>query len=258
MNNPTLVEQLNSELLPLPTPQTFRFCSLGRSHVGRVRWVNEDAYLEHGESQLWAVADGMGGLNRGDHASKVTLRALQEYQTGATLEACLASLHAIINQAHDTCHKAFRGKRIGTTLALLHIVDSHGLLVWAGDSRIYRLRAGELEQLTIDHNLAEQQRTQGKPPQDGAQTLQSAHVLTRAVGVHREVCPQLCYQSVQASDRFLLCTDGAFKDLDAHEIRAAMMLATPPEVLECVEGLALDRGGHDNTTSLVVDVSSPG
>ena len=256
LNKPSLIEQLHPELLAMANEDGFQCSSHARSHIGRVRQVNEDAFLQHGDAQLWAVADGMGGLSRGDYASLVTMRALQEYQCEATLSDCLGALQAKINQAHSACQSAFRGKRIGTTLALLHFVGCHALVVWAGDSRVYRLRQGQLDQLTCDHTLAEQNRAQSQANEPSSRASTSAHVLTRAIGVHRAVHPELRYERVHQDDRYLLCTDGAFNELSAHEIRAAMAKPSPDDVLETIESCALDRGGRDNTTVLLVDVGA--
>ena len=249
MKNPTLVQQLPPELAQAQCRRVFRGFSCGRSHLGRVRWVNEDAYLEHAEAQLWAVADGMGGLSRGDYASKAVVRALQDYQVGASLVDCLEAIQSQLNSANHICQNAFRGKRIGATIAALHIVGDHGLVVWAGDSRVYRWRQGQLQRLTRDHSLAEQ-----APEAADPQGRHAAHVLTRAVGVHRAVFPELNCQLVQADDRYLLCTDGAFSELSAHEISAAMQLSEPAEVLKSIESQALDHGGRDNITAVLVDV----
>lgn len=254
MKKPLLIEQLPPELATSDCESVFACVSLARSHLGRVRATNEDAYLEYAQAQLWAVADGLGGLSRGDYASKAVVRALHEYQLGASLGDCLTALQDKLSRANSVCQSAFRGKRIGATVAALHIVGRHGLVLWAGDSRIYRFRQGQLDQLTCDHNLAEQYRAQGRSYEDSHQGRPPAHVLTRAVGVHRAVYPELRYESVQAEDRFLLCTDGAYSELEMHEISAALSLNSQSDALESLEDRALANGGRDNITGVVVDV----
>lgn len=253
---PLLSEQIDSELAAMPRDRVFSCSSRGSTHVGRVRSINEDAFAEYPDEGFWVVADGMGGLSRGDYASKATMRALSDYQTGETLSDCLEDLQQKLNEANETCLNAFRGKRIGATVAALHIFGDLALIIWAGDSRIYRLRDGELEQMTRDHSVAEEKRERGELSREEADSHQTAHVLTRAVGVHKRLYPELRYEKVQDGDRFLLCTDGALIGQEDSDIRSALKHSNKDGALGAIIDKALDSGGRDNITAVVVHVDS--
>jgi serine/threonine protein phosphatase PrpC len=251
---PLLIDQLENELINVERAKVFDCASSSESHQGRVRAINEDAFLAHSDEHLWVVADGMGGHSRGDYASKAAIRALSDYQTQATLAESLGDLQARIDEANTQCQGAFRGKRIGTTLAGLHIFAGLALVIWAGDSRVYRLRNGELLQLSRDHSVAEEKRARGELSVQAAEAHASAHVLTRAVGVHKKVFPELKCEPVMSGDRYFLCTDGALLGM-THERLSAIL--TEPVRQDAVSGIvaqALDNGGRDNITAIIVDI----
>src|SRR5690606_24572300 len=136
--------------------------SAARSHVGRVRKVNEDAFINSTEQGLWAVADGMGGYARGDYASGVVVESLVHFVRQQTLTANIMNLEAILAKAHLNCRTTFKGEQIGSTVAALYSFGSYCFFLWAGDSRVYRLRANELRQMTTDHTVAQEKCARGE------------------------------------------------------------------------------------------------
>jgi len=253
---PLLVDQLTAELAELAPSGAFVCESSALSHMGYIRPVNEDSYLEHAEQGLWAVADGMGGHSRGDYASKAATRALASYKRAENLADSLVLIQQKFTDANAQCLTAFRGKRIGTTVAALHMFGDLGLVIWAGDSRVYRLRRGELSQITRDHSLAEDKRQRGELSEAAAETHATAHVLTRAVGGHKRVFPELSCMALSEGDRFLLCTDGALLGASDDDLQASLSLADREEALKALVENALDSGGRDNITVMIVDVFS--
>jgi len=145
---------------------------------------------------------------------------------------------------------------MGSTVALLYIHKDMGHALWAGDSRVYRYRAGELKQLTDDHSLVGELHRLGELTEDEAENHPSSNVITRAVGVAEELDLQLTQIELQPGDRFLLCSDGLFKDVQRAEVRENMSLPSMEQSLEKMVRLSLRRGGTDNVTAIVVQLST--
>ena len=236
--------------------------SAAHSDAGRVREVNEDAFYSDSEQGLWAVADGMGGLARGDYASGVVVDAFFHFMKASSIAGCVRDIETRLREAHANCRNSFKGKgkekseRVGSTVAALYCYGGYGFLLWAGDSRVYRLRNNELELLTTDHTVAQDKIASGAMTPEKAARHPSAHVLTRAVGVHQTLHLDLDFDPIQVGDRFLICTDGLYNELSDDELRS---LLTEGEVQEAVKALvnkALDQGGRDNITAIVVDATA--
>lgn len=229
--------------------------SVANSHVGCVRKTNEDAFYHSSEQGLWAVADGMGGLNRGDYASGVVAEAFVHFLKANTLAASIRDLEMKLRDAHNLCRTSFPGKQVGSTVAALFNYGSYVFYLWAGDSRIYRLRNNCLTQVTKDHSVAQDMIARGQLSAAQAEFHPSAHVLTRAVGVHQTLHLELDYEAVQAGDRFLICSDGLYKCLAASDIEQLLAGKTADEAVSALIDSALDKGGQDNITVIVVDAT---
>lgn len=232
--------------------------SCADTHKGRVRFINEDAYLELPDAKLWAVADGMGGHKRGDYASKAVVKALQSFsrKRGKNKDSLLVlveDLQSRLAEANEACKKAFRASRVGSTVALLFEFGGYCFFLWAGDSRAYRLRDGNLEQMTHDHSLAQEKCDNGELNQDEAKTHPSTHILTRAVGVNRHLKLELSCSPVKTGDRYLLCSDGLYGGITEEGISSDLSLETQSEALKKLMSSALDSGGHDNITAIIID-----
>lgn len=236
------------------TPLSWR--SAGQTHIGHVRPLNEDAFFESVAQQLWCVADGMGGLSRGDFASKAIIKAIQDFSRQPKLSANIEDLQQRLLAVNDTCRKAFRHKRLGSTVASLFAFNDACFCLWAGDSRIYRLRNNELSQLTEDHTVLQeklaQQGTSNNITADQA-NHHSAHVLTRAVGVHKTLRLSLTQHTVRSGDRFLLCSDGLYNSIARDDIRALLGRADLNQALSELFDAALQGGGQDNITAITAE-----
>lgn len=229
--------------------------SAGRSDVGLQRLVNEDAFYHSTEQGIWAVADGMGGLARGDYASGVVAEAFVHFVKAKTLALSIRELEMKLRAAHNNCRHSFPGERVGSTVAALFAYGSYAFLLWAGDSRVYRQRDDELLLLTKDHTVAQQKIASGELSPERAAFHPSAHVLTRAVGVHQTLHLELDYAPVAPGDRFLICSDGVYKDLVHREIRQALARGTAQQAVDALIDRALQKGGHDNITAIIVDAA---
>jgi len=227
--------------------------SVARSHVGCVRKVNEDAFFHSTDHGLWVVADGMGGLARGDYASGVVVDAVLHFVKSSTIAASIRDLETRLRDAHSICRRSFEGERVGSTVAAMFSYGQFSFLVWAGDTRIYRLRREQLKQLTVDHTVAQEKFARGEISAKKASTHHTAHVLTRAVGVHQTLHLELDYDVVQPGDRFLVCSDGLYNDLTRDEILQYLKHGSSETAVDTLLEKALDKGGSDNITAIVVD-----
>ncbi|HJL17884.1 MAG TPA: protein phosphatase 2C domain-containing protein [Sandaracinaceae bacterium LLY-WYZ-13_1] len=234
----------------------------GRSDTGR-RENNEDAWLALPERGLYAVADGMGGYEGGEVASRLALASLQTYfellgEDGLGLcepggEGVARERVALaIRIADREVSRRARGRlsKMGTTLACLFLQGDRALIAHVGDSRVYRMRDGELEALTRDHSLYSEMESAGLAGLPPRTSFHFSNVITQALGQGPDVRPDVTLVSVLPGDRFLLCSDGVTDVLDEESI-AWFLTRTEGTARELVEG-AYDHGGLDNITAVVV------
>ena len=226
--------------------------SCAETNLGHVRKINEDAFLDAREQGLWVVADGMGGHSRGDRASQSIIEALQSFKAGSVAMESVEDLLRRLNDANTNCRKMAEGSVMGSTVAALYLHERSAFILWAGDSRIYRHRNGEFSQLTDDHSLVQELHRLGELTADEAENHPSSNVITRAIGVADNIDIQVRQVDVQPGDRFLVCSDGLFKDVKAHEVDNNLALPSPRQALHQLVKLALRRGGTDNVTAVVV------
>jgi protein phosphatase len=235
-----------------------RFAWGAATDVGRVRTNNQDSYLA--DDDVWAVADGMGGHRGGEVASHIAIDVLSSSFEHASLdglrEAARIANEAVFQQASDD--PELRG--MGTTLvAIAPVDDEEGetALGWVniGDSRLYRVRDGELEQISEDHSLVEEMVRDGRISPDEARTHPQRNILTRALGIDEHAVLDTGTIDAYTGDRFLLCSDGLFNEVDEGRIAATLRrLADPGEGAQELVRLALEGGGRDNVPVIVVDV----
>ncbi len=233
-------------------PLNLRWHSSSASKLGFVRTVNEDALLDAREQNLWVVADGMGGHSYGDEASRAIIDHLISFRSRPDLNENIEDLKIRLAQAHKQCRTHANGQLMGSTVAALFVHDPYCFFLWAGDSRIYRYRENQLEQMTEDHSLVQGLVSIGELQKEDMDKHPSSHIITRAVGVHSELDLELRHSEIQAGDRYLVCSDGLYKDVTESEISERMGSTTVEDSLDSLIDLALERGGTDNTTAIVV------
>ena len=225
---------------------TIRFRSAGVSDVGRVRRVNQDSLLERSDVGVWAVADGLGGHHNGEVASQMICDALSDFVAPGNLEQLIASTDSRIHEVNEYLVRAAARSNLnvltGSTVVVLLTRGAHCAILWAGDSRVYRVRDGRLEQLTRDHSLASE---------PGLTTR--SNVVTRAIGADAGVVLDVHRDRVRAGDRFLLCSDGLTRVVPDAQIQQFM---AHDDIRAAVDGLidaTLTAGAPDNVTALVVE-----
>lgn len=224
------------------------------THEGCVREINEDRFISKPESGLFAVADGMGGHKFGDRASTMIVEHLDEADTAISLDERVKR----VSQAIQTANRAIfdeaqtNGSRMGSTVVALMTDQSRYAIVWAGDSRAYRLRGKQVERLTKDHTQVQEMVDRGLlAPEDVARHPMS-HVLVRAVGVNPDIELDVTSGPVEQGDVFFLCSDGIYDVLEEDEIGALLEKATTTAVMEKMIKMALDLGARDNVTGIIV------
>jgi serine/threonine protein phosphatase PrpC len=232
------------------------FTTAMRTHPGHVRACNEDFSVALPECGLWAVADGMGGHQHGDHASSLVGERLVAVQSTLGGPDLLEAVHAA-HAALGVCHRELRdttapGEICGCTVALLVIADADFACLWAGDSRLYRLRAGQLEQLTRDHSLVQELIDDGQLSSDAGRTHPWRNRITRAVGVGERLELDAVHDRILAGDVFLLCTDGLTNELEDAEIERVLAAELPEDAADHLLTMTLARGARDNVTLVIV------
>lgn len=242
---------------------SIRWTSASRSHPGRVREVNEDACLEQPRCGVWAVADGMGGHSLGEFASRLAIRSLMDLPTAGTLEQRATTVEARLVEANRRL-RAEAARRdvpmIGTTIAALLVAGHRFACMWAGDSRVYLCRDGRLHQLTRDHSQLEAVRALHVGSSDDTLDRPPSNVITRALGGHDQLELDAVGADVADGDVFLLCSDGLSNEVSEAAIVQALLPGGCSLAAEALVDMALERGGRDNITAVVVraeDLSSP-
>ena len=238
----------------------FRWTSSARSDVGRIREINEDACLDQPEPGRWAVADGMGGHAVGDLASRLVIDTLSRLTSPVSMKTLIADARARLQAANRQLRdEAARRQvqRIGSTVVVLLACDRFCGYLWAGDSRIYLYRQGQLRQLTRDHSQVEQLKSLGVITDEEARHHPAQHMITRAVGATDVLELDDAAIEVADGDVFLLCSDGLSNELSDAEIVTVLTSAERAHASEELVELALARGGRDNITAVVAQAEDP-
>lgn len=237
--------------------------SAGFTHQGGTREHNEDAWRAWPDAGLWLVVDGMGGHSAGDVASRIICdtvsRDLAYYGASAYGPDLLEqSLHAANEAVRDYGARSLNGRTLGATLVALQIRDGRYHLVWAGDSRCYRLRSQQLEQLSEDHSQVNDLIRAGMLSRDNARGHPMAHVVTRALGVEPRIELEQVEGRACPGDLFMLCSDGVsdeFTDPDLHGFLANSSLQ---DANDAILYSALVNKCSDNITCLLVKAEKSG
>ncbi len=235
--------------------------SYALSDVGCVRQVNEDSYVESPEKQLWAVADGMGGHQIGDVASKKVAELLGRVNPAQHLSDYVDAVEdALINANQDLidyAREAFDSQTMGSTAVCLLIKQQVGVALWVGDSRLYRYRNNKLQQLTRDHSQVEEMLQMGLINKAEAEVHPHKNVITRAVGVEPELFVDINVFSVQVGDTFMLCSDGLYNAVSQDDVEDMLAHREPEACVLDLMKTSLDNGAEDNV-SLIVIKGEPG
>lgn len=230
----------------------------GVTDIGRQRKLNEDFYyLPEANERFIAVADGMGGHAAGEVASLMAVTLLTDSlrRSAAASEARLKDAFISANES-IYCEAAKDSSRegMGTTLTAVWVCGNTCYLGHVGDSRAYRLREGKLEQISVDHSYVEELVQSGVITREQARTHPKRNLITRCIGVFREIDPQIVKLDWRESDIWFLCSDGLSSYVRDNEIEDCLneIELSMSQKLEALKNLALERGGADNITLVIL------
>ena len=242
-----------------------------QSDRGCVRENNEDSYCAAPDLNLFVLSDGMGGLDCGEVASRLTVDTILEHCrkgqasasfpfTGLRIDGVseltnrLASAVRVANHAvHSAAQHSAISRPMGATVVAVQFADERMSLANVGDSRVYRLRGEDFEQLTHDHSFVAEQMRQGRMTAQEADSSKLHNVLIRALGVDPEVEVDASEELVLEGDTVLLCSDGLTRELSDSQISAVLReTEDAQEATERLIDLAKQAGGGDNITAIVL------
>jgi PPM family protein phosphatase len=242
-----------------------------RTDLGRVRENNEDAYRVDAPIGLFVVSDGMGGEAHGEVASALTVETIVEHCQASLSEPStplfgekrpelsartnrLASAVFLANRRiHEEAARNPAQYGMGATVVAVWADDQRLSISHVGDSRVYLLRGGALEQLTADHSLVAEQVRQGLLTPQQAESSELQNVLTRALGPHEEIGIDADEHILMPGDTLLLCSDGVSRMVTDEEIASTLMTSAGAQgAADRLIDLANENGGVDNSTAIVV------
>lgn len=230
------------------------------THIGLQRKTNEDAWYEDPNGKVFAIADGMGGHKGGDIASRFVTSYLENKE--GLLDLDFSTIFQEINDRildFGQNNQAFKG--LGTTLTMIKILNDKISLAHIGDSRAYLLRAGKIMQMTTDHTMVNELLKSEEITEAQAQDHPYKHVLSRALGVEKEIDIEEKTYLTEEGDLVLLSTDGLHGYLSDKEIVTSFVKNKYDldKIGKDLINQALKRGGKDNISFLILkDISSNG
>jgi protein phosphatase/serine/threonine-protein phosphatase Stp1 len=236
-----------------------RFRSFHATHNGTKRKHNEDTWVDRPDLGIWGVADGAGGHQAGDLASGMIAEALNALpaelsvpQLTDVVRTCIAATHLALR---EEAGRRGSGTMIASTLVTLLADGEHFACLWAGDSRAYLLRDGEMRQITKDHSLVQELVDSGTIAAEDAERHPHANVITRAIGADTsELLLDEVSGRLRRGDRFLLCSDGLCKIVPLQKmtdlLRGDDGIPPPRSLIEA----ALALNAADNVTAVTIEV----
>lgn len=237
---------------------TIRVASAAATHIGHVRTTNEDSYLD--ADPVFLVADGMGGHNAGEVASAIAVEEFEKLtvQDGVTVELLGDALASAAQRIGALGDEEQMGA--GTTVAVVATMVLDDVGYWAvmnlGDSRVYRLSEDVFEQVSVDHSVVQELMDRGELTPEQARFHPYRHMITRALGAGPSAEPDYWLIPAETGDRMLICSDGLTGEVP--DVVIERVLRSPGSVQDACQNLvrlALDAGGRDNVTVLVLEAT---
>jgi serine/threonine protein phosphatase PrpC len=224
------------------------------THEGRVRDHNEDSWFAAEELGLWAVADGMGGHEKGEWASSVVVEQLRGIDLTGEFDDCCENIAEALQTSNQLifAEARQRGKQMGTTAVALFVRERRFAVLWVGDSRAYLLRGGVLHQISKDHTQVQEMLDRGMLDADEAAEHPMRHILARAVGVGETMAVDVIVDEIEPGDTFLLSSDGLHCCVSRGEIEATLGNPSLEQIAPSLVEQTLARGAPDNVTVVAV------
>lgn len=249
INQATEVEHPSlSSILAIPSSGSY-WRSWAVTDTGKRRQHNEDALLNRPEAGLWVIADGMGGHKAGDVASQLIVNSLNGLSLIEPLEDYLKEiencLQTVNSQLRRIADEEYANHLVGSTVVALVCEAERCGFLWAGDSRLYRFRHDQLQQLTQDHCETD------KEP-SSSWSIKDSNIITRAVGADEQLDLDMEITEVLEGDVFLLCSDGLDKEMSFQELEHVMQTVEVKDIAGVLIEETLARGAKDNVSVIVV------
>lgn len=231
----------------------------GKTDTGLTRDHNEDSIGWNVEKNLVVLADGMGGHNAGEVASEMAVTTVLEQLVSAAIADPQQEIKEAIAKANLAIHLHAKESLVcagmGTTIVVALFHDDRLTFAHVGDSRLYRMRDHQLQQLTLDHSLVQELVDEGFMNEQEAHDSVSKNVITRALGLESIVQSDIQQQDICEGDRYLICSDGLSDMLETGDIEQLVGDKLSPEQLvnKLIEQ-ANSSGGDDNISAIVVDI----
>lgn len=228
------------------------------THQGRIRQINEDGFQCWPDRGLALIADGMGGHESGDVASSILCQSLDKAPVFSQLSERLNWIEDQVNNSHQKIRAFARqhheNKTVGSTLVIWVDAFPLGSALWAGDSRLYRIRDGALEKLTRDHSQLNEMVDRGLISEDEAKVKKGGNVITRAVGARETLRMDTKLFEIRPTDLFILCSDGLYNAIEDSRIARICTEQLPIEQRGvALMNAALDAGARDNVTFILIE-----
>lgn len=248
----------------------YKVAAVGISDIGRVRQNNEDVWAQIPELQFYVLADGMGGHQAGEIASREAVQTFcalikdlhQENDAPYSLQELRRNVSWIIEEVNAAIYKMGRADQelrgMGTTLCSLHFYQDGLVYAHVGDSRIYRLRHKHMVQLTKDHSLLRQLIDMGQVTEQRAPEFMYKNIITKAIGTEPSVDPSVHATHVEPDDIYMMCSDGLSDLLTTKEMEEVINHAESlQQAAQTLVDRANEMGGHDNITVVIAKVLPP-
>ena len=230
-----------------------------RTNVGLRRKLNEDSVMGQPERGIWVVADGMGGHEAGEVASSRIVDAMSalpdETHPEKLVTRAVEALATVNAELIELAHSGGEKKTIGSTVVGIILGEGQYRCFWAGDSRGYRVRDGNISQITRDHSLVQDLVAAGMLEAGDAESHPNANVITRAVGAAEDLNVDTVGGVAFKDDIFLIASDGLTRMVTQVEVLSALLSKPLGEAADHLLQLVLDRGAPDNVTMAIVKVT---
>jgi PPM family protein phosphatase len=247
--------------------------SAGKSDLGQIRKNNEDCYFVGQEIGLFLVADGMGGHRSGEVASRLACDIISNNLKHKSIDSKAKTMYGEANTSlsedsnnllsairlanrmiYEAGANTVQNRGMGTTIVAVLVREKSYTIAWVGDSRIYLVRHGRLQQLTTDHSLVQEQMNKGLISSEQAETSEFKNVLTRAMGTSEEVEVDIAETNSFDGDYLLLCSDGLTRMVpDQLILETINKYQQPQNICDELINLANKAGGRDNITAIVIN-----
>ncbi len=234
------------------------WASSGTTNTGAVRKLNEDSFVQIPQHGVFVVADGMGGHEAGEVASQLIVEDISKLDFVNEADKVAAIRKSIQNSNSkilNISEQQFDGRTIGSTVVALALTTTHYNILWAGDSRVYLCRKGQLQQLTRDHSQVEELLASGLISEEEAANHPLSNAITRAVGAYDDLLLDEMIGKIEPGDIFLLCSDGLYNEISFNEMEMLIKQGNIADINKALIHSALIREAKDNVTSILVQIN---